>query len=305
MRERLIGKDPIFRSAVSLARKAAASRSPLLIQGAMGTGKSHLARWVHGQGSGADAPFLEWNVSSVPESLFESEFLGVEPGTATGVEARAGGCESVESGTLCLTGLELLPQRQQAVLLRVLEERSLLRVGGQRPRTVNARFIALFQENPDSLSARGLLRRDLLYRLDVIRIDLPPLGLRRGDVPLLLHYFMRRALHGKRKRPPELSGDLLEALRDHAWPGNLRELAQIAEALALGGDDRCTRDHLPASFWLRGDPLAHGLTQRMTLAELKDAYIRHVLARVDGNRTRAANWLGISRKALWEHLKRR
>jgi transcriptional regulator with PAS, ATPase and Fis domain len=303
-REVLIGKDPVFKAALALARRAAPGTSPLLLVGPMGSGKSHLARWIHNQGAHPDTPYLEWHASGVPEQLLESDILGMEAGAATDVAARPGICERVGEGTLCLTGLELMPLRQQAILLRIIEEHGVYRVGGQSRRPVKARFLAAFQESPDSLVAQGRLRRDLLYRLDVIRIELPPLGMRRGDVPLLLAHFLK-ALRGSRRRPaPKIEPSLFEALEQHPWPGNLLELRQLAEALEQTGADPLKEDDLPPSFWLRGEAVQQGITRRMTLAELKDSYIRQVLAKVGGNRTRAAEWLGISRKALWEYLKR-
>jgi arginine utilization regulatory protein len=148
------------------------------------------------------------------------------------------------------------------------------------------------------------LRKDLLYRLDVIRIELPPLGLRRGDLPLLLNHFLRASRPSRRMTLPKIDPSLLEVLEQHPWPGNLMELKQLAEAMAQRRVETLHREDLPPAFWLRGEAVSHGISRRMTLAELKDAYIRQVLAKVGGNRTRAAEWLGISRKALWEYLKR-
>lgn len=298
----LVGADPAFRALVKLARKVAPARSPVVLVGPTGSGKSHLARFLHAAGAHPSAPYVEWHPGGVPESLLEADLLGVGRGAATGVAARSGALEAAGRGTLCLVGIEHMDHRRQAVLLRALEERSVERVGGGRGR-FEARIVASFLEPPEGLVGRGLLREDLLYRLDVVRLELPSLAERREDVPALAAHFLRAACRGRRP-VPALAPDLVEALRNHPWPGNLRELAQRMEGLALLDRDPLSAEDLPPSFWLVS-PVEDALRSRLTLAELRDAYIRAVLARLGGNRSRAARWLGISRKALWTHLRRR
>jgi len=300
----LVGKDPVFRAAVALARRLAASRSPILLVGATGTGKSHLARLIHQWGSHPAAPFAEWNAGGVPEALMEADLFGVGHGAATGVEQRPGVFESVGRGTLCLTGLEHLEVSQQAALLRIVDHQTFERIGGGGSLHAEARVLATFQEPPEALIRRGLLRADLLYRLDVVRLELPTLAQRRSDVALLALHFLKSACRRNRTSVPELSQDLIHALEAHHWPGNLRELSQRMEALALFEAQAVTAAMLPASFWAEPAPVEDALSRRLTLAELKDGYIRAVLARVGGNRSRAARWLGLSRKALWAHLRR-
>ncbi|MGC8762308.1 MAG: sigma 54-interacting transcriptional regulator [Acidobacteriota bacterium] len=301
---RLVGRDPAFRTALELARRAALSRGPVLLVGPSGSGKSAIARFIHRCRPGGPGPFEEWHAASVPGELFEAELLGVERGAATGVAPRAGLFERVAGGTVCLVGLELLGSGQQASLLRILEGRPFTRLGGSRPLTARCLVLAAFSDPPQSLLARGRLRQDLLFRLDLLRIDLPALADRPGDIPLLSRHFLRQACRRGRRPVPTLSPELLEALAAHPWPGNLRELAQRMESLALLDREVLTADDLPASFWLEEPAPVRALERRLTLEELKDAYIRFVLARVGGNRTRAARWLGISRKALWAHLRR-
>lgn len=300
----LVGKDPVFRSAVALARRLAASRSPILLVGATGTGKSHLARLIHQWGSHPAAPFVEWNAGAVPEALMEAELFGVRHGAATGVEERPGVFEAAGRGTLCLTGLEHLQVPQQAALLRIVDHQTFERIGGGGILRAEARVLAIFQEPPEALIRRGLLRADLLYRLDVVRLELPTLAQRRSDVSLFALHFLKSACRKHRSSVPELSQDLICALERHHWPGNLRELSQRMEALALLDAEVVTAEMLPASFWADPAPVEDALSRRLTLAELKDGYIRAVLARVGGNRSRAARWLGLSRKAIWAHLRR-
>lgn len=300
----LLGADPVFRATVELARKVARTTRPVLIVGPTGSGKTLLAKTLHQMGAHPEAPFLEWHAGAVPEALLEADLFGVSRGAATGVRERPGAFESAGEGTLCLVGIELLRPQQQAVLLRALENQAVERVGGSRPIKIACRIMASFLEAPEILVASGRLRADLLYRLDVIRLELPPLAQRRGDVSLLASHFLKTACKRLGRPVPAMSPGLVEALANHWWPGNLRELAQLMEGLALRGGEALSAEDLPAAFFVAADPLEEGLSGRMTLAELKDAYIRSVLARVGGNRTRAARWLGISRKALWEHLRR-
>lgn len=300
----VIGKDPAFKATLALAKRVAPGRSPVVIVGPTGSGKSQLAHLLHLLGPHPAAPFLEWNAGEVPETLLEAALLGVSRGAATGVSPRPGLFETAGEGTVCLAGVEHLSAAQQAILLRVIEHPTFERVGGGTVKS-RARILAAFAEPPEGLVGKRLLRPDLLFRLDVIRLELPPLVQRSGDVPALATHFLKSACRGLGRPAPGLSGPLLEALSARVWPGNLRELSQCMEGLALSGlHDPLTVDDLPSSFWLGANPVEDALRSRLTLAELKDAYIRSVLARVGGNRSQAARWLGVSRKALWVHLSR-
>ncbi len=304
MRARLIGKDPAFKAALMLARRAAPTRGPVVISGPTGCGKSLLARFIHEHGASPSAPFKEWSAASVPSTLLESELLGVERGVATGVSERPGIFEASGRGTVCMSGLEELSFSQQAILLRLLETGTVERIGGHRPARVHARLIATFQEPPETLVASSRLRQDLFYRLDLFRVELPPLFERLEDIPELFGHFLKAAC-AKQKRPaPEVEPALEQALVTHDWPGDVRELEQRAEALASLGKETLGVKDLPSSFWLPGEPVAEALCRRMTLEQLKDRYVMEVLARVGGRKSEAARWLGISRKSLWERLKR-
>jgi DNA-binding NtrC family response regulator len=247
---------------------------------------------------------LEWHAGAVSETLLESELFGVARGTATDVRERPGIFESAGEGILCLSGIEGLDLGRQAALLRVLEGRTFQRLGASRPVRFEALLLAAFSLPPETLVARGKLRSDLLYRLDVLRITLPPLASRTEDIIPLARHFLRQACRTHKRPLPKMSPDLEKALCEAPWPGNLRELAQRMEASALTGGEILTAEDLPSQFWLGDDAVAEGLRRRMTLDELKAAYSRAVLARVGGNRTKAASWLGISRKALWAQLRR-
>ncbi len=304
MRARLIGKDPAFKAALMLARRAAPTHGPVVICGPTGCGKSLLARFIHEHGASPSAPFKEWSAASVPSTLLESELLGVERGVATGVSERPGIFEAAGRGTVCLSGLEELSFSQQAILLRLLETGTAERIGGHRSVRVHARLIATFQEPPETLVSSSKLRQDLFYRLDLFRVELPPLHERREDIPDLFGHFLKAACARQKRPVPAVSPKLEQALAAHDWPGNVRELEQRAEALASLGKEAVGIEDLPSSFWLPGEPVAEALRHRMTLDELKDRYTMEVLARVGGRKSEAARWLGISRKSLWERLKR-
>lgn len=304
MRARLIGKDPAFKAALSLARRAAPARGPIVIVGPTGSGKSLMARFIHEHGASPAAAFQEWSAGGVPATLLESELLGVERGVATGVAERPGIFEAAGRGTICLSGLEDMTFSQQAILLRVIETGTVERIGGHRSARAQARLIATFQDPPAMLVSSAKLRQDLFYRLDLFRIELPPLGARSEDIPTLFNHFLRAACMKGKRAVPQVAPALSQALLGHSWPGNVRELQQRAEAMAFLGKETLGIEDLPPSFWIAGEPVPEALRHRLTLEELKDLYIREVLVLVGGRKTEAARWLGISRKALWERLKR-
>jgi DNA-binding NtrC family response regulator len=304
MRARLIGRDPAFKAALSLARRAAPARGPVVIVGPTGSGKSLMARFIHEHGANPAAAFQEWSAGGVPATLLESDLLGVERGVATGVAERPGIFEAAGRGTICLSGLEDLAFSQQAILLRVIETGTVERIGGHRSARVQARLIATFQDPPEMLVSSAKLRQDLFYRLDLFRIELPPLCARSEDIPALFNHFLRAACIKERRAAPRVEPAFSEALLCHSWPGNVRELRQLAEAMAFLGKETLGIEDLPPSFWIAGEPVAEALRHRLTLEELKDRYVREVLVRVGGKKTEAARWLGISRKSLWERLKR-
>jgi len=299
-----VGRDPEFRYVISLAEKLSKEKRPVILVGETGTGKSFVARLIHEKSGAAKEPFIEWHAGSVPESLAEAEILGVERGVATGVLPRVGVLEAVRGGTLCVSGLEELPVRAQAIFLRLLESGEFEKIGGQRKVRFRGRMIATFQEDPGNLVRAGKLRADLLYRLDVFQVEIPPLRERRGDIALLASMFLKEECRRSKKKTRELSGELVRRLEGHDWPGNIRELENIVRHLSRSDADVLAVGDLPPHFLApKGDPLSAALSARLSLDELKRAYIAAVLERTGGRKTEAAKWLGISRKSLWENLK--
>jgi transcriptional regulator with PAS, ATPase and Fis domain len=301
---KVIGRDPEFKYVISLADKLSRETRPVILIGETGTGKSFLARYIHEKGARSKEPFIEWHAGNAPESLIESEILGVDRGVATGVLPRAGIFEASRNGTLCITGIEELPTHTQALFLRLLESGEFEKIGGQRKVSFKGRMIAAFQENPKKLVKNGTLRADLLYRLDVFQIEIPPLRARKKDIIPFAVEFLKRERVKTEKKIQELSGPLKNRLLSYSWPGNVRELENLIRYLSGMDEDILMVDHLPPQFlFSKDEPVGYALDERLSLDELKKMYVAAVLSRVGGKKTAAADWLKISRKTLWEYLK--
>lgn len=299
-----VGKDPEFRYAISLAEKLSKEKRPLILVGETGTGKSFLARYIHEKSGSPDEPFIEWHAGSVPESLIESEILGVDKGIATGVLPRTGVFEAVGGGTLCISGIEEIAPHTQAIFLRLIESGEFEKIGGQRKVPFRGRVIAAFQEDPQKLARDGKLRTDLLYRLDVFRIDLPPLRERKGDIRGFVSLFLGAECRRAKRKAPGIGKELMKYLENYGWPGNIRELENVVLQMAREETEMLGIGHLPPQFLFPKEGFVERASdERLNLCELKRRYIASVLQRTGGRKTEAAKWLGISRKSLWEHLK--
>jgi DNA-binding NtrC family response regulator len=296
-----------MREVLELARKAAPTRSNVLIFGESGTGKEILARLIHEWSPRRERPFVRIPCANLPEDLLESELFGVERGAYSGAaERKLGRIEQAQDGTVYFDEILALSPAMQAKLLRLVQERSFERLGGPKTLRVDVRFIASTATPPEQAARDQSLRRDLYYRLNVVSLRLPPLRERREDVLRLAEHFLRQARGGASRAGGRLSPDARRALLEYRWPGNVRELKNALErALILaGGRDIRSED-------LGIDPTAAvaGLIERaaerqLTLEELEKAYIERVLARTHGNKSQAARVLGISRKTLLEKRRR-
>ena len=281
-------------SAELLAR-AAASDAPILIRGEPGTGRSTLARRLHGLSQRARDPYVELDPATIPASLFESELFGFRKGAFTGATASSPGrLERAEGGTLVLDRIEALPLAVQPKLLRLLAERRYSPLGG-RERDADVRFIAIGADDLATRLAEGVLREDLYYRLEVISIRLAPLRERRQELEALTAALLEDLGTRLKRDAPVLAGESWEWMRAYSWPGNLRQLANLLErALALHETGPLI---LPPPREGR-EPLPR------PLAELEADGIRRALAYTRGHQEKAARLLGISRKSLWEKRKR-
>jgi DNA-binding NtrC family response regulator len=298
-----LANDPASQRALELAGRAAGSASTVLITGESGTGKDQLARFIHESSARRDAPYLKIDCSSLPAELVESELFGHEKGAFTGAVAlKRGRLELAGRGTVVLDEVAALTREMQGKLLRVLDERAFVRLGGHATLHLEARLVALTNADLDRLVPAGYFREDLYFRLNVLRIVVPPLRERRGDIrPLAEHLLARLGpIHG---RPlARFDPAALERLEGCAWPGNVRELKNAIEhALVFAEDDLVRAEDFPAAA-----PSGPGsaASELRSLRELEREAIRQTLEATRYHIAQAAEILGISRKTLLEKRKK-
>ncbi len=307
----IVSQDPRMLEIFELIKKVAGTTSSVLITGESGTGKELIARSIHRESPRRNAPFVAVNCAAIPRELMESEFFGHEKGAFTGAyERNIGKFEFAHGGTLFLDEIGALPLNLQAKLLRVLQEREIVRVGSSRPIRVDVRIVAAANTDLAEAVRRGTFRSDLFFRLNVVPISLPPLRERRGDIPLLAEHFLKRFNRLFKKRVKGFSPKALEVLRRYAWPGNIRELENLIERLVVlaSGDELITVKELPAELLDRQAPgslgleTMHGWTLKEARAAFERRYILQVLEQTEGNQSRAAQILGIHRNSLMAKL---
>ena len=298
----LLGQSRAMQAVFAAIRKAATTRATVLISGESGTGKELAARAVHYSSARAAAPFVPVNCGSIPESLLESELFGHVKGAFTGAfEARAGFFQTADGGTIFLDEISNTSLAMQARLLRVLQDGDTYMVGSARPRCVDVRVVAATNKDLRTLVKAGVFREDLFFRLNVITIPMPPLRERADDVLLLAAHFACEFAEELGRSTPVFSDEALQTLRNYSWPGNVRELENVVQRLVVMIDgDRINAPDLPS--FMRFSVLRPAGLDR-SLAEVEAEHIRSVLASVSGNKTRAAEILGIDRKTLREKLK--
>jgi transcriptional regulator with GAF, ATPase, and Fis domain len=291
----IVGESPAFLSALEDAKRAAFSSSPVLVTGPTGSGKELVARLVHRTGDRGRGAFVPVNCAAIPENLIESELFGHEVGAFTGASRRrAGYFQAADGGTLFLDEIGELPVALQAKLLRALETGEFYRVGGTKPVKVDVRVVAATNRDVESSVKDGSFREDLFYRLNVLRVELPPLSERRGDVRLLAGYFLRAKRAELKKPGLEFAEDALTALDGYRWPGNVRELANVVErAVVLAAGAEITLTELPADITRRRTTVAER-AEPMTLAEAERRAVGAALAHTKWKKGEAAKLLGIS-----------
>jgi transcriptional regulator with GAF, ATPase, and Fis domain len=296
-----------------LVERVAAGIISVLLLGETGVGKEVFAEAIHSRSPRSGKPFLKLNCAALTESLLESELFGHERGAFTGaVSQKPGLLETADGGTVFLDEVGELPASLQAKLLRVLEEKRVLRVGGTKSRVVDVRFIAATNRDLESEVDRGRFRRDLYFRLNGISLVIPPLRDRRGEIEPLARAFLRQACSGR--TAPVLGPEVLARLQSYAWPGNIRELRNVMErAAVLAGEGPILAEHLPV------EKMGHTLhpSARYTqigldggtsalsdqVAAFERRRIIEALERCAGNQTKAARLLGMSRRTLVSRLR--
>ncbi|MBS1161938.1 MAG: DNA-binding response regulator [Proteobacteria bacterium] len=310
-----IGTSQPMRDVYGLIQRVGPSKASVLIVGETGTGKELAARAVHNASPRRDKLFVPLNCAAIPADILESELFGYEKGAFTGaVKDRVGKFELADGGTIFLDELTEMPMALQAKLLRVLQENSIERLGGNRVIKLDIRVIAATNRDPRAAIAAGKLREDLYYRVNVVSIELPPLRQRVADIPGLVEHFIVK--HGAAAGQTRLGASALAALQAYAWPGNVRELENMVErALILSGGGLLDAGHFlleprygesraappgpaPAATAKAAQPL------NLAVEELEANLIDEALAQADGNKAKAAALLDISERTLWYKLKK-
>ncbi len=311
----IIHRDPAMSAVITLAEKIAPSEASVLITGESGTGKELMARHLHNKSKRAGQQFVAVNCAAIPENLLESELFGHEKGSFTGAVARRiGKFEEANGGTLLLDEISEMHPRLQAKLLRAIQEREIDRVGGAQPISIDVRILATSNRNLEQAVSEGDFREDLFFRLNVVNVDLPPLRERPADIMLLAEFFSKKyaKANGVDKKP--FSADAEQRLRTHPWRGNVRELENaIHRSVLLAQEDEIDtaaimlnmseRSATAGSTAVNGDEQASVPMVGKTVAEVERDLIIETLHHCLGNRTHAANILGISIRTLRNKLK--
>lgn len=301
----IMGCSPAIEEALNVVARAAPSRATVLLHGESGTGKELMARAVHEASPRAGRPFVAVNCAALNKGLIESELFGHEKGAFTGADARrTGRFEQAEGGTLFLDELAEIPLDVQVKLLRVLQERTIERVGSGVAIAVDVRLIGATNRDLAALVAHGAFREDLFYRLNVVAVDLPPLRQRKGDIPLLVNHFLARYAAENDKAVGEISKEALELLTRYAYPGNVRELQNIVErAVVMARGAVVTCADLPAEVQ-KAAPAPAADTLPAQVEELEKKAIAQALERAGGVQSRAAELLGLTERNLRYKLKK-
>ena len=303
----IITQDAAIQRLLDMATQIASADTNVLITGESGTGKELLARFIHDHSHRREHRFQAINCGALQEELLANELFGHEKGAYTGAgEARPGLIEAADGGTLFLDEIAEMTPGMQVKLLRVIQEREVQRLGSTRAIPVDIRLIAATHRDLRDAVAGGYFREDLYYRLDVVRLHLPPLSERRDDIPMLAYYFLRKHAARIGKEVEDIGPEAMAALVEYGYPGNIRELENIIErAVTLTRSRELSIQDLPPSLTDHNLQIVREKEGRLpTLAEREEEYIRYVLDRCGQNRTRAAATLGIDRVSLWRKLKK-
>jgi len=303
----IIGQSPKIRQVEEVIRQIAPTDCNVLITGESGTGKELVARAIHGHSPRARGPFVAFNCGAFSEELVANELFGHEKEAFTGATSRkAGLLEAANGGTIFLDEIAEMPFSMQVKLLRVIQERELIRVGGTRTIPLDVRIVAATARDLKAAAAEGAFRQDLYFRLNVVNISLPPLSERREDIPLLAYHILDKFQKRLKKRIKAISAEAMDLLAGYAFPGNVRELENIIERAVAVCQGRIiqARDLPPDLADLELYSFQRPGGQALTLEELEQDYIRHVLDLTGGKRTRAAEILGIDRASLWRKMKK-
>ena len=297
----MIGTSQSFQKVTQIIERVKDNRATVLVSGESGTGKELVARAIHYSGKFARAPFIAVNCGAIPEGLLEAELFGYTKGAFTGAnENRDGFFQAANQGTIFLDEIGNAPLGVQNRLLRVLQEKEVTKVGSQKAEKLEVRVIAATNSDLEELIRKKTFREDLFYRLSVVSIEVPPLRERPSDIPLLVEKFLQKYGVEYKDRFVRISDEALEVLKRYSWPGNIRELENVVQRAVIMCDGEITLQHLPDTLKYKIEFPKKGFK---TLQEKEREYIEEVLLSTQGNKTKAAEILGINRKTLREKLK--
>lgn len=302
--ENVIGDSPPMRTVLNLVGRVSRSDATVLISGESGTGKELIAKGIHFSGKRKDKPFIAINCAAIPETLIEAELFGYKRGSFTGAsQDTKGKFETANGGTLFLDEISTMPLALQPKLLRVLQEQEITRIGESTPRQVDVRIIAATNQNLEKMVEQGTFREDLYFRLAVVPVNLPPLRMRREDIPLLINYFFTRAKTKHGFSNLKITREIINVLSNYLFPGNVRELENLIERMVVLSDETAlTLDDVPeyiskplqvfgnVKFELPSNPIS--------LDEVEREIIRYALEMHHGNQSQTSRYLGITRSAL-------
>jgi DNA-binding NtrC family response regulator len=296
----IVSADPKMQAVLELVAQVGPSKASVLVTGESGTGKELIAEAIHAASPRAKAPFVRLHCAALSESLLESELFGHERGAFTGAfSRREGRFKQADGGTLFLDEIGEIPAAVQVKILRFLQERTFERVGGNETLRVDVRIIAATNRNLGAEIKKGAFREDLFYRLNVVAIELPALRDRRGDIPALASFFLRRYAAENGKTIETFAGDALEGLVEYRWPGNVRELENVVErAVVLCDGHRIEKKHLPPTVVPTGDGEGPPPIPGSTIADLERYAILKTLEACGGSTSKAATVLGVSPRKI-------
>ncbi|GAB4367119.1 MAG: sigma-54 dependent transcriptional regulator [Calditrichia bacterium] len=300
--QNIVGESPEMKRVFELVNTVAGTDSTVLIRGESGTGKELIARAIHFNSKRRYFPIVAVNCGAIPESLLESELFGHEKGAFTGAQyRRKGKIALADRGTLFLDEIGDISPKMQVDLLRVLENKKITPLGGNKEIEVDFRLICATNRNLEKLVEEEKFREDLYYRINVFTIFLPPLRERRGDILPLARYFIKNYARSMGKPEKKISPEAEELLLSYSWPGNVRELENAIErAMVVGKKPELSVEDLPLYF----DKRPNKISEKLALADIEKQHIEKVLAETEGNITRAASLLGIDRVTLYNKLKK-
>ncbi len=302
----MIGRSVPMRQLMNLIKRTASTDVPVMITGETGTGKEITAKVIHDH-SARKGPFVVVNCAAITETLIESELFGHEKGSFTGADRRRDGhIERANGGTLFLDEITEMRSDAQAKLLRVIEQKKVLRVGGNEEIPIDVRFLAASNRPPKQAIAEGRLRADLYYRLNGLLITLPPLRERVDDLPLLIDHFIGQANHDYRRKVEGIDHECFQALRRYRWPGNIRELHNVVvTAVLLAPSHEISINELPDEIRRsRSRENSFIVYLGASLDEIEREYIHRMIAFADGNKVRASEMLRVPRRTLYNKLER-